>query len=380
VVGQSIGVAFMTGTHMVREEGQILEAAQNGADPTERIAAAVAKLGDSPFAASNISVQTEGTCPFVPVSLINELRRRCTERLERAVTQEARRTHTRMGKKAYQPAEKTTQPLIAALVTTREQANAAVQAGADMIYAQPRMWSRETLRTFSSLEKPVVAVLPPVLLEEQLKIAMDCIDLGTFSGAAASNIGQIKPLKERFDHVVGDYTLNAANTDCAMAYINMGLDRVTLSVELTAPQIRDIIKTTPAEVIGYGRLPMMNLLHCPMRERSGRCEADCMKGNVITDRKGYRFTLLPLTLERGKCNIQLLNSLPIDGLRAFDKLMERPPKVMRLNFYTETPEEVRNVTAAYRRAIDQGEIVPFEHTTGGHFARGVKKRKETKND
>ena len=374
--GQALSVTFSAQSKTARATGPILEPAQTGEDPSDRIAVSIKKLGDTPFYPADIAVKTQGTRPFVPASLINDLRRQCAANLEAGLLDQYRRESPLVSLPAFSTKPPAQKPLLAAQVTNRAQGEKAVEAGADILYAQPRLWSEETVGVFSGFNVPVMAVLPPVLLENRLEKVLKLLDSGTFYGCVASNIGQIPYLKQKFDRIVGDYTLNITNVISAKAHIHMGLQRVALSVELTAAQIRDIIKLESCEVIVYGKLPMMNLMHCPIRERTGKCNPNCMTGAVIADRKGYQFTLLPLTLKRGECCVQLLNSLPLDGLRAFDKLMSCPPDVMRMNFYTESPSEVFQVVSAFSAALRGEEVAPFADSTGGHFLRGVKKTQE----
>ena len=41
---------------------------------------------------------------------------------------------------------------------------------------------------------------------------------------------------------------------------------------MTMPQIRDLSKAVPSEIIAYGRLPLMVTEHCLIRNKSGQCD------------------------------------------------------------------------------------------------------------
>ncbi len=356
--------------------GAVVEPACKAPSTEEKLRASLAKLGDTPFALSGCTLHLgEGDAPFVPVSALNELRRSAAARLETALVQRYRRADhapsLSFDETAFSP-EKGVR-LIAQCATV-EQARAALAAGADAIYCQPRLFKKEALAAFSALlneDAQVLPVLPPVLLRNDLERALSSLDGLEFSGAVAANLGQIAPLWERFQIVVGDHSLNVFNRFSAAKHLSLGLSSVTLSTELTLPQIRDIINCLPAEMIVYGRVPLMHLMHCPTRRMGSGCAKDCFAGKTLTDRRGYRFTLLPLTLEKGRCDVQLLNSLPLDGLRVYEKLRAAGDCAWRMLFALETPEEVGERVRAYRAALDGKGALPLSEATAGHFLRGV---------
>ena len=73
----------------------------------------------------------------------------------------------------------------------------------------------------------------------------------------------------------------------------------TLSYEMTLPQIRDISKAVPAELIAYGRMPLMVTEHCLIRNRTGECT--CHLGAMkLTDKTGAEFPVI----KDGKCAAQ----------------------------------------------------------------------------
>ena len=141
------------------------------------------------------------------------------------------------------------------------------------------------------------------------------------------------------------------------------------------PYVSQVAAGLRPEVVVYGRLPLMHLLHCPERAWRGKCAKDCFVGcsakpRALTDRRGVEFALLPLTVAPGRCNVQVLNSLPLDGLRVFGSLAACGASAWRLNFTTESGAEVKARLAAYRQALAAGEVRPLERSTAGRFARG----------
>ena len=86
--------------------------------------------------------------------------------------------------------------------------------------------------------------------------------------------------------------------------------------------------------------------------------ADALKGQVLEDRKGYRFPLLRQRLPEG-CMVELMNALPTDNL-------DRKIKNRAIELTAEDPEETEEVLKAFRECRRTG-----RETTTGHWKRPV---------
>ena len=94
------------------------------------------------------------------------------------------------------------------------------------------------------------------------------------------------------------------------------------SPELTGQELKELLGCgLPIVTVVYGRTRLMLLHHCPARTALGlekghkdcrMCDKgspDALKGQVLEDRKGYRFPLVRQRLPEG-CLVELLNALP----------------------------------------------------------------------
>ena len=72
---------------------------------------------------------------------------------------------------------------------------------------------------------------------------------------------------------------------------------------MTMPQIRDVSKAVPSEVMIYGRLPLMLMENCVMKNRMGTCSCQTTQ-TKLTDRMGEEF---PIVKDPGTCRNILLN-------------------------------------------------------------------------
>ena len=359
--------------------GDEVQKARTGGLTEEKVCQQLSKLGDTAFECTACTVELEHTQLFLPNSALNALRREAAQALAKAIIQHERTAHGEweLTRKKEMPNAK--KPLLIAQCVSVEQAKAAIAAGAHEVYAQPRLWSEETLRQWADFAEgaPCMLSLPPILQPDALahvKKQMQAIPIEHFHGLVCGNPGIIEAFHSLDIRQYGDYSLNIANPWAANAYKTMGLERITLSPELTLPQIRDIIGYVPqSEIMVYGTLPSMNLLICPMREQNGeRCIADCQSGKGLIDRKKEAFTLLPITFTRGNCLVQMLNAHCLDGLKQVSELQACGAAAWRLSFYAEGVDQVKERITAYRQALDGGGVHPLKGATSGHFMRGMR--------
>lgn len=217
-----------------------------------------------------------------------------------------------------------------------------------------------------SVETQLAAILPRVIWSgELIPIARQLrtvYEMGVRQ-VLAGNLGQLHIARAAGFAVRGDFGLNIVNSR-AMRYLReQGLDSQLLSFELTLPQIRDISKAVPAELLIYGRLPLMLMENCVMKNRTGICA--CQTGTVrLVDRVGEEF---PIVKDPGTCRNVLLNGKKLYLLDKKDALRGMGLWALRLQFTTENPGEIDKVLMDYQgRAIfDAGSY------TRGLYSRGV---------
>nr|MBQ4318616.1 U32 family peptidase [Clostridia bacterium] len=178
--------------------------------------------------------------------------------------------------------------------------------------------------------KANAVVLPPVIYDADIPKIEAALASAKEKGAEFAllgNIGHIEIAKRAGLRIHGTFRFNIQNGENCRVLTEAGLEAVTLSPELTLPQIRDIVSGHPAAVIAYGRIPVM-LLEKPLGT------------NVLIDRLGARF---PIVKEGGKDII--LNSIPTSmvGDKYKKKLREIGCMLRTYNFTDEKPDEVMRI-------------------------------------
>ncbi len=156
----------------------------------------------------------------------------------------------------------------------------------------------------------------------------------------------------------GGMGLNVTNTLAIEKLAGLGLADVILSPELKAAQINALGGDIPAGIMAYGRLPMMLTVNCPIRAQVG-CR-NCRR--QLYDRTARE---LKVRCSKQQGYVELLNP---DILSVSDRQADFPAvDFMVLELYDETPEQVRDIAAAFM----SGRPAAAKNITRGLYYRGV---------
>lgn len=167
--------------------------------------------------------------------------------------------------------------------------------------------------------------------------------------AVVSNLGQIELVKELLPNteLIADFRFNVANDESIAFFEELEFSSVVLSAELTLPQIRDLHGAKAVMV--YGRIPLMTLEKCVIKELYGekRACAVCDRGKAqMKDRRGIIF---PVLREKAHRNI-IFNSLPTDMSDRQEELRCAGALDMHFLFTVETPDEVCEIIDDFKNS------------------------------
>lgn len=314
--------------------GDVPERAINKPMTEDSLKARLSKLGGTQFYADNVEVTLDDGL-ILPVSKINELRRRAVEEIEK----QAEITVTAKPLKKIAPANKNTVPY----------ANASFRSAEQIPDRHP--FKNVFIPLDSSLEDFVDnragVVLPRGLfgIENEVKERLEKLKKAGVTKALCGNIGSYKLAKDMGFEVFGDFGLNIYNTESA----NM-IDNPILSFELTLEQANKI-NAENTGIIVYGKMPLMLTRNCPVKNSIGCYE--CAKQGRLTDRKGYEFEVL---CSKYPC-VEMLNTHPLYML---DRLREVKTDFIHFCFTTENADEVSRIIDLY----EKGAKPDFKYTRG----------------
>ena len=212
----------------------------------------------------------------------------------------------------------------------------------------------------------VAAVLPRIVHDDELtKLRLGLNDLYTqgVRDVLVGNLGLLIAARQAGFTIHGDFGLNIYNSRALSVCRELELATACLSFEMTLPQIRDLSKFLPTEIIVYGRLPLMVVEHCLMKNRTGQCT--CHLGPMkLTDKTGAEF---PIIKDGENCRSVLLNGKKLYWLDRQEDLRKLGLWAVRLCFTTENAQETDRVLADFiqNTPMDPGSC------TRGLYLRGL---------
>lgn len=367
--GKKLTLTVTDGGSSVTLEGDEVSPARNREATEDELRKNLCKTGGTGFIPEEITVRTKGA--FVPVSAVNNLRREALEQLYEARIRDFEPDNQAEGILPSGPEGGRQAPHLI-LCGTVEQVEAAWPYDGLKVY-RPEDYRDESLRRdLDLLPDGTWLDLPPVCEEDGLRgiLAIVTEYRDKLGGVLLESLGQ---LGIRWPVPTGSgIGIPVMNRQAAAFLFERGCAFMTASPELSGSELAELTECRlPLVTPARGRIQLMLLHHCPARTFLGlskgrencvlcdREDRQSLKGECLTDRRGYSFPLERLRLPEG-CLVRVLNMLPLDLLDRTDHMP------VWVSFEEESSEKVREVL----NARDAGERVGDE-STAGHWNRPV---------
>ena len=347
-------------------EGTPPEAARVMALSVESLQDRLTKTGGTPYVSRNVQIDL---APGITLSAaaINSLRR---DVLNQLTALRARRDPARLGRpgKIVTLPGNRKGPAWTVQVTSREQITGRLLKLAPAVLYVPIHILAEDPAFCQQLASTqnVCAVLPRIVHDGELpalKQAMHTVRQLGVKEVLVGNLGLLVPAQECHMELRGDFGLNLYNSGSVNFARQLELRSATLSFEMTLPQIRDVSKAVPCEILCYGRLPLMLTENCLIRGKTGQCS--CHQGvTKLVDKTGAEF---PVLRDGNSCRSVVFNGKKLSWLDRQSDLARLGLWANRLYFTTENPKEVDMVLGSLRNPppFDQGKC------TRGLYLRGL---------
>ena len=316
------------GTHTVTVAGDVPQPAKTAPLSREDVIRSLSRTGGTPYRVDDADAEVDDGL-MLPVSRLNDLRRRALDALAAAIAPAARER----------------------LPIEWKQPDGMPEAGWTARFYRPEQLTALARRTFVRRYLPLFrfapgangVVLPPVIFDRDAEaVAEQCRKVCREGAewALVGNPGHLSFAENAGLTPTGDYRLNATNRESVALYRSMGFRHILLSPELTLPQARDVGGDTA--VIVYGRIPLMTLERCVARELAG-CDSCAEDAVMLTDRRGASFPVLREWDHRSL----ICNSLPTSMSDRQDALAKAGIVDRHFLFTVETPAEVDRVIGAF---------------------------------
>lgn len=347
--------------HVVVESAGALGHAQNQGLSVESLTRQFERLGNTPYILREVTFESSGS-PFAPVSVLNQMRRDAVARLQEMQARTSTRTINESDavllKHAHRVVSERGEIELHLLVRNAEQLGAAIElrpASITLDYLDLYGLRPSVERVKQSGIAARVAS-PRVLKPGESRIlnfllSLDCAIL-------VRPAGMLHALRE-LEHgsLIGDFSLNTANSVSAEMYLTLGLDRVTPTHDLNAAQVAELARTSGAdriEVVAYQHLPVFHTEHCVFCRflstgTSHRdCGRPCEKHRVeLQDTSGRAH---PVLADVG-CRNTVFGAEAQEASRHLEEWKHAGIRHFRLEFVHESVEEVKQVARAFARAL-----------------------------
>lgn len=379
----------------------------------EFLASQLDRLGNTPFSMQHLECDLAGEV-MIPVREINEVRRKAVEELL------ARRSHLdrpaplsgqeleRELKRAFDYGSQRRSekfPRLAVALSSFATARVAVQSGAQLIYFSGDFYRRGSKLSLDEIKKArdycgqagveFYLTSPRILHDVELVPYLSFLESALKTnpdGVLLSGYGLIKAVAGLTGvPLVTDFGLNVFNRQSALFLRHYGVERVTLSPELTGEQIAYLAGfiDVDTEVMVHGALPLMVTRYCGVgsllggREKEKPCGIPCRGATfALRDRKGMIF---PVETD-ANCLMHIFNAKELCLLETLPTLARVGPAVLRIEARRGDERYVQRTVQTYRQALDGLYRTPEELTgltllrqelmgdagyTRGHYYRGV---------
>ncbi|MBR4971445.1 MAG: U32 family peptidase [Oscillospiraceae bacterium] len=311
----------------------------------EDLAARLSKTGGTPYRCTVVTAQISPGL-MLTAAAINALRR---DALNQLTALRGRRDTAMLLRLRKQPhySGNRERPDYTVSVTSREQITAKLLKLNPAVLYVPLHILAADLEFTQQLARRVrvAAALPRIVHDGEMpsvREAMRAVRAQGVREVLVGNLSLLIPAREAGMLIRGDFGLNIYNSLSMQMLRELEMQSATLSFEMTLPQVRDISKGVPCELIAYGRLPLMVTENCLFKGKTGECA--CHMGTTkLVDKTGAEF---PVIRDGNSCRSVLLNGKKLYWLDRQNDLARLGLWALRLNFTTENAKEVDHVVTS----------------------------------
>jgi putative protease len=379
--GQSGGVSVSV------ESVMPLQAARKRPLTAEMLREQLGRLGETGLELGSLDNRLEGGV-IIPVSELNRLRRELVEKMEKSLAsslpqsglaegpvQPAAADHDRrvVGSRLSALAAKRTaapkvkEPLLIVLCRNLEQVETALRAGVGEIYVdfEDIRRYRDAIERVRGHDTPAQILLAtPRIQKAGEQGFFRLIENAQPDGVLIRNLGALDYFRASPLRRVGDFSLNVANPLTAELLMAEKLERLTVSYDLNANQVLDLLRAAPPgwfEITLHQHIPMFHMEHCVFAAFLSNgtdhtnCGRPCDTHRVeLRDRVGLAH---PLKADVG-CRNTLFHAQAQSGAAFFEAFRAQAPAAFRVELLLEDAAESERIVRGYQRLLAGGASGP----------------------
>ena len=350
----------------------------------ERIRKQMEKLGNTEFEWESLDIQMDGNI-FVPVKLLNELRRNALAALEEELCAPMYRKAADRPVFAETDRESRNQngtiPGMFVSCETMEQAETAWQRDEVQGLYLPYFVMEQAMARGIQNQKELYLAFPYITREQApehfFETALRWLEEG-MKGFLVRNLESYGMLKKQGleKSAVLDATMYTWNNEAIDFWEKQDILKNTVPLELKEAEMRHRDNRN-SELIVYGYIPLMQSAQC-VRKNIASC--DMYEGSmVLKDRYDKEFTAVCVchpwktgtTKTKERCYNIIYNSLPYGLLKESKQVLALGMQSLRISLTMETAKETEQILDEFLGVYYHNRIPAERNFTKGHFKRGA---------
>jgi len=351
------------------ESAQELQPARSAPLTVAGVRDLLGRLGGTRFSPEKIEVTLDGAL-FMTASAINQLRREAIEALARKVSasvQEkpvtadlpvASRIEWPLKSTGSNKADASARPELVVLCRSLPQLEAALSLGVRSVHVD-----FEDIRRYSEAVEIAKSGADLFLATPRIQKPGEqgffrLIESARPAGVLIRNLGAIAYFRGKGFSLRGDFSLNVANPLTAAFLVEQGLERLTISYDLTFEQVLALLAYSPGdryELTLHQHMPMFHMEHCVFAAFLSNgtdytnCDRPCDRHRVeVRDRVG----LTHLVKADVGCRNTVFNARAQTGAQYFLRLQKAGLRYFRIELLDEDREGARRLISLYRGLLD----------------------------
>ena len=328
-IGKPLELIVSDSTNTLTLYKDIIDKSLNKEVTIDDIKKQLSKLGNTPFKLSNINIEKDNNI-FINLKSLNEIRREAVEKLislrENREVNYVKNTY--IDNSIYKDNNNIK---LSILVRNEEQLNICINYNIDNIYTDNYELYKK-YKYFTNLYYRLDRVNNNYTNYKDERLLV-------------TELGSVyKYYKE--NTLIGDYFLNITNHHSINLLKLYNINKVTLSVELDKYKIKDIIKySNNVELILYGRLELMVMKYCPLKECLNYCSS-CKNSKdkfYLQDKFNNKYPII-----RKNCINHIMHHKVVDKFEDLSYYKEIGIKNYRLELFNESKDEVIELINKFR--------------------------------
>lgn len=410
ITGQPAMIELSTGNHdsTIVYNGTEVMQAQKQPLQYQDVCDRLKKTGNTPFDLKDIKLELSEDA-FLPVKLLNELRREALEQLTEKLLDSYKRELPANGQRPKSISTEWTahskeaavifksQALdnnskqiqtdwkLSVLVRSSQQLTEVLKHSAvEAVYLDDDLlrsdWKKmqSAVHQIHTAGKQAVYAFPFILRKdredafiEHLPAFLDC----AFDGVLIRSIDTLGFVKETLSEnlsVIADHSLYSFSDQAVQTLETEGCDLVTAPFELNEKEFRHR-GNEHTEMILYGWIPVMHTAQC-IYKNFDDCRKKQSKEETLFLQDRY-FKKFLIAQHCPDCYNTIYNSQPLYLFGHADKIQKLGFASIRLEFLAESAKEVRQILSDYTAIYENGQPADLKkwenRYTNGHFKRGV---------